>query len=1794
MDVGILEIPAELSALLRAAQGRQHGTKSRVSEVAAPQVKANLSLSLPPDINNHPFSKYASTHFQDGWAQSQDSPLQRPLTPLGREDWQSALEIYKLILRFVGEEDLHGWKEVVLGNYIAQRGLASPQLRNEILSQLAHQTWDNPGDEREQRAWLLLASCLGCFMPSAGLDKPLLKYVSDHGLGEYRSVCQHKILTGLQHSPEAARVYPATQLEWTANQRKGKMVLEVHNYNEEKITAEVNSWTTGEQFAGWVLNFRGLTEVQKGWSVSMFTGEDWKDLAGCDFVMDLIGETEADSHQYPTSHSDYVFNPVTNGHPDSDMLFSDELEDSIPAAPDIQAPSLPPVLNAADTAHWDSQTYSSVYEGSAPQRCPQAGLDSYVDDLFDTVLDHGEDEMERASMLSRRMKGGGGVGPNQPGMFPFTGAPMMQGYPMGMQAAAQMPSYPTMPMMGGLMPGMPNMPMMQPMPSMMTPMAPAPSLPAPDSRQMAAQQQAFINQQALIMAQQMTLQAMSLAQQQQMKQQMKQQQDPSPKPTPPVAPKLKAQTSQQSSLQRTPEPEPEVRAIVHTAPEPEDRPIVHTAPEPEERPIVHTAPEPEERPIVHRTPEPWTSTEAENRDPEQLETFRKKIEFFQRIGKGTKESHVKKMALPKKNQLPKPAPLRREEREPTVNERASKPPEEERAESLATVPNGATLGAGQRIRDQSEEQGDKGSEQCPEVPIPPSTQSKPEPSREIHDIIKQYQSRPTPAPKPFDPVRVPAKLFVKKNDPKEEALAILRMKSQAERSLVPPPTKKTPPPPLQKKVKDLPKQELAPPPPPLPPPVSKPSTKGPRSISSSMQQKQQSLADFFSPPPTTATPPPLLITTPPPQAPPPAPPTTIAPSSVPKMAADDNIKTQLYMFSGNVYFSYADMRSKLFLRKEVFYPREKFNQPYVLNHLCEQIKRDTYSDSCIRITREERRKMRDLLADFHVGTSISSALDNSVKKRIVLAARDNWANYFSRLFPVSGGNGCDSQILGVSHRGIRLLRVVKASGINPKHLKTLRSYSYADLLSVKQEKHILEFTLKSDQLLLYSTRAQQIKRMINLFLEELRKDSNHMIALRSFVTDDKSLLTFHKGDIIKLLHMQGLHPGWQFGSIGGRSGLFPAEYTQPTAPPDYYSAQLDRREERRKSVWTAPPKKQSPGSEVSGHTESSLLGSGEVSQYVMTEFAMKYFREAATKLGWKGVTEDGTSSVELVQHTKVPVQESLIFYSDSELSELAAQNFMNVMRFMGDQPAIKHKSECDYIVSILQLGKEKEDLRDEIYCQVIKQVTLNPQQESCIRGWRILTLVTGFFHCSNNLLPYVTSFLQDILRDQGNSFKEVARLCEDNLRRSLIHGGRRHIPSKQEMEAILHGKISKRVAIYLPGKVEHYSKICIFTVAQELVSDLCAEMGVVQLQEIKEFSIYANRNQGQVMRPIRPDEYIFDFLLDDNTVTLWLKRMTWKEPLHFENEFYINVHYRQILSDYLEGKLLLPSDSAHPDQQMAVLAALQHCAKGPGPEPTVKDLKQYLPQSSVSRVNDQVILGSTLMRLGTMQDLSPVEAMIHFLTTVLSFPLFGSNVFSVQKVSDRRIPSPCIVAINQEQVFIGDSHSQELLSIPLMTVQSLRSLQPKKGEKLPGVELNYGPPTAPKTITFHLKQAKEMCHVIAVILEELTYIPSSISTISTGRPPLSTVGPRESRDSVVSTPKSKAKMKPHAAREPNVFPPSIVGPRESRDSVVSTPKSKAKMKKAPASPRHAAKKPDKLQSEYILPNADEAAMYSMY
>uniref|UniRef100_A0A8D3CLF6 Myosin XVB n=1 Tax=Scophthalmus maximus TaxID=52904 RepID=A0A8D3CLF6_SCOMX len=660
--------------------------------------------------------------------------------------------------------------------------------------------------------------------------------------------------------------------------------------------------------------------------------------------------------------------------------------------------------------------------------------------------------------------------------------------------------------------------------------------------------------------------------------------------------------------------------------------------------------------------------------------------------------------------------------------------------------------------------------------------------------------------------------------------------------------------------------------------------------------------------------------------------------------------------------------------------------------------------------------MKDLLANFSVGTTISTIQDDNMKKRIIIAARDNWENYFSRLFPVMVSK--TKVVLGVSHRGIHLLKVARASGINSKHLRLLRS---------------------------------------------------HVIALKSFVTDDKSLLSFCKGDIIKLLPMEGLQTGWRFGTMGARSGLFPEDVTQPSAALDYNCLHLERRDTWRKSIrgtkLVSPPKALSPGP-IRRHSADS-----------------------------EGPSRDALLQGSVQGSVERPVQSSTqgpLFFVP--LSQFHLFVLPDLMQFMGDRQLKKKTTQSDCLRQILLLGKEKELLRDEIYCQVIKQTTNNPTKSSCILGWQLLTLMTGFFPYSGTLQPYVTLHLNNISQDYEHPYQEMANVCLDNLQRSLSFGGRRNIPSHIEMKA---DKTFRNIHIQLPGGGDFPIKIHSFSMAADVVEEFCKEIGISDLTEIREFSILSRRLKDGIVRPLHAKEYLFDFLLDDNSIVLFLKRVIWRSPLSFRSELYMEFHYQQLLGDYLSGLLMLPpaASGSSSVQHIAELSALQHLARGRGNQPSLPEIKEYLPpQLDWFRSQAEEIQSFCLGQIAAMQSLSPQEAKIRFVGSRL--PLFGFNTYLAKTVSQHGCPSPCVVSISEEgMLFLHPKTQEQAFMIPLADVQAMCTIRPKRRGKGPAVNINYGNPAHPKNVTIYLKQAKELCHILAVMIEELIG-PSVNSSIS--------------------------------------------------------------------------------------------------
>lgn len=99
-------------------------------------------------------------------------------------------------------------------------------------------------------------------------------------------------------------------------------------------------------------------------------------------------------------------------------------------------------------------------------------------------------------------------------------------------------------------------------------------------------------------------------------------------------------------------------------------------------------------------------------------------------------------------------------------------------------------------------------------------------------------------------------------------------------------------------------------------------------------------------------------------------------------------------------------------------------------------------------------------------------------------------------------------------------------------------------------------------------------------------------------------------------------------------------------------------------------------------------------------------------------------------------------------------------------------------------------LRDEVYCQLMKQTTHNrsPNPESSQRAWRLLSILAAYFGCSDALRPYLAEHLTAAASDRRRACHGTAAVCLTNLRKTARCGGRKNVPSVEEVTAVSAGR----------------------------------------------------------------------------------------------------------------------------------------------------------------------------------------------------------------------------------------------------------------------------------------------------------------------------------------------------------------------------------------------------------------------
>uniref|UniRef100_A0A6Q2XMF1 Myosin VIIBb n=1 Tax=Esox lucius TaxID=8010 RepID=A0A6Q2XMF1_ESOLU len=143
------------------------------------------------------------------------------------------------------------------------------------------------------------------------------------------------------------------------------------------------------------------------------------------------------------------------------------------------------------------------------------------------------------------------------------------------------------------------------------------------------------------------------------------------------------------------------------------------------------------------------------------------------------------------------------------------------------------------------------------------------------------------------------------------------------------------------------------------------------------------------------------------------------------------------------------------------------------------------------------------------------------------------------------------------------------------------------------------------------------------------------------------------------------------------------------------------------------------------------------------------------------------------QEPSTQIQKNLGNRQNRRLSNIVESNILIGEGRTLDRPM----SDLEKLHTIVGYALSRRDIRDEIYCQIIKQLVNNKNQKSSLRGWVLLSVCLGIFPPTELLMQYLESFLR-----AGPS--SYGPYCAERLRRTVANGERGEPPCWIELQAV--------------------------------------------------------------------------------------------------------------------------------------------------------------------------------------------------------------------------------------------------------------------------------------------------------------------------------------------------------------------------------------------------------------------------
>lgn len=134
----------------------------------------------------------------------------------------------------------------------------------------------------------------------------------------------------------------------------------------------------------------------------------------------------------------------------------------------------------------------------------------------------------------------------------------------------------------------------------------------------------------------------------------------------------------------------------------------------------------------------------------------------------------------------------------------------------------------------------------------------------------------------------------------------------------------------------------------------------------------------------------------------------------------------------------------------------------------------------------------------------------------------------------------------------------------------------------------------------------------------------------------------------------------------------------------------------------------------------------------------------------------------------------------AEYEQSAVKNFGAILEWMGDKPVTVHRLSASH--DIVALANSHDSLKDEIYCQVMKQLTNNPSAGSILLGWKLLLLCCQLVSPSEDLYKFIRYFIISNLRElrkTGGELLVIVRQCLRNINKQACRAEKDEVDEEE-------------------------------------------------------------------------------------------------------------------------------------------------------------------------------------------------------------------------------------------------------------------------------------------------------------------------------------------------------------------------------------------------------------------------------